>query len=196
LKKTVYLGLGSNQGDRHAYLEAAIARLGELGRVTALSSFYETEPVELIRQEWFLNCALALETELLPRQLLKRILEIEHALGRKRRRPKGPRTLDIDILLFGRALVALPGLKIPHPAGAAGRDRSRGPPSRPGPQRAGAVGRPARRRRPGPPACLSAGFRQHWRASRKLHHKLCKRRLWKNPHKKRLKRYLFPPRLG
>jgi 2-amino-4-hydroxy-6-hydroxymethyldihydropteridine diphosphokinase len=116
LKKTVYLGLGSNQGDRRAYLEAAIARLGELGRVTALSSIYETEPVELSRQEWFLNCAVALETELLPRQLLKRILEIEHALGRKRRRPKGPRTLDIDILLFGRAVVAAPGLKIPHPA--------------------------------------------------------------------------------
>ena len=116
LKKTVYLGLGSNQGDRRAYLEAAIARLGELGRVTALSSFYETEPVELTRQEWFLNCALALETELLPRQLLKRILDIEHSLGRKRRRPKGPRTLDIDILLFGRARVELPGLKIPHPA--------------------------------------------------------------------------------
>ncbi len=119
MKKTVYLGLGSNQGDRRAYLEAAIARLGELGRVTALSSFYETEPVQLTRQEWFLNCALALETELLPRQLLKRILDIEHALGRpawRDRRPKGPRTLDIDILLFGRARVELPGLKIPHPA--------------------------------------------------------------------------------
>jgi 2-amino-4-hydroxy-6-hydroxymethyldihydropteridine diphosphokinase len=116
VKKTVYLGLGSNQGDRRQNLEAAIARLGELGRVTALSSFYETEPVELTRQEWFLNCALALETELLPRQLMKRILEIEHSLGRKRRRPKGPRTIDIDILLFGRATVELPGLKIPHPA--------------------------------------------------------------------------------
>ena len=116
VKKTAYLGLGSNQGDRRGNLEAAIARLGELGRVTALSSFYETEPVELTRQEWFLNCALALETELLPRQLLKRILQIEHGLGRKRRIPKGPRTLDIDILLFGRAVVALPGLKVPHPA--------------------------------------------------------------------------------
>ncbi|MGH9492828.1 MAG: 2-amino-4-hydroxy-6-hydroxymethyldihydropteridine diphosphokinase [Terriglobales bacterium] len=116
MKKTVYLSLGSNLGDRRANLEGAIARLGELGRVTALSSFYETEPVELTRQEWFLNCALALETELLPRQLLKRVLELERALGRKRRLPKGPRTLDVDILLFGRAVVALPGLKIPHPA--------------------------------------------------------------------------------
>ena len=116
MKKTVYLSLGSNLGDRRANLEAAIARLGELGRVTARSSFYETEPVEITRQEWFLNCALALETELLPRQLLKRILELEHALGRKRRRPKGPRTLDVDILLFGRAVVMLPGLKVPHPA--------------------------------------------------------------------------------
>ena len=116
VKKTVYLGLGSNQGDRRAYLKAAIARLGEFGKVTALSSIYETEPVELTRQEWFLNCAVALETELLPKLLLKRILEIERSLGRKRNRPKGPRTLDIDILLFGRARVEAPGLKIPHPA--------------------------------------------------------------------------------
>jgi 2-amino-4-hydroxy-6-hydroxymethyldihydropteridine diphosphokinase len=116
VKKTVYLGLGSNQGDRRASLQAALVRLAELGRITARSSIYETEPVELTRQEWFLNCALALETELLPRQLLQRILEIERALGRKRRRPKGPRTIDIDILLFGRAVVSLPGLKIPHPA--------------------------------------------------------------------------------
>jgi 2-amino-4-hydroxy-6-hydroxymethyldihydropteridine diphosphokinase len=116
VKKTVYLGLGSNQGDRRAYLEAAIARLEELGRVTARSSIYETEPVELTGQEWFLNCVLAFETELLPRQLLKRILEIERSLGRRRNRPKGPRTLDIDILLFGRAMVETPGLKIPHPA--------------------------------------------------------------------------------
>jgi 2-amino-4-hydroxy-6-hydroxymethyldihydropteridine diphosphokinase len=116
VKKTVYLGLGSNQGDRQAYLEAAIARLGELGRVAALSSFYETEPVEVTGHGWFLNCALALETELLPRQLLKRILELEQSLGRRRTRPKGPRTLDIDILLFGRTPVEAPGLTIPHPA--------------------------------------------------------------------------------
>ena len=116
MKKTVYLSLGSNLGDRRSNLEEAIARLGELGRVTARSSFYETEPVELTSRKWFLNCALALETELLPRQLLRRILELEHALGRKRRRPKGPRTVDVDILLFGRAVVGLPGLKIPHPA--------------------------------------------------------------------------------
>jgi len=116
LIKTVYLSLGSNVGDRRANLEAAIARLGELGQVKAVSSFYETEPVELAAQPWFLNCAVALETEMMPRRLLGRVLAIEQALGRRRLQPKGPRTLDIDILLFGNAVVDTRELTIPHPA--------------------------------------------------------------------------------
>jgi len=125
MKKLVYIGLGSNLGDRRANLEAAMARMAELGTVVARSSLYETEPVEMAPShsgapQWFLNAALVLETELMPKQLLGRLLEIERTLGRKRSRdsqaPKTPRTIDLDILLFGSAVVEAPGLVIPHPA--------------------------------------------------------------------------------
>lgn len=116
MKKTVYLSLGSNLGDRKANLEAAIAKLGELGEVKAVSSFYETEPMELAAQPWFLNCAVALETELMPKQLMKAILALEQEMGRRRAKPKGPRTIDIDILLFGSSAIATKGLTVPHPA--------------------------------------------------------------------------------
>ena len=117
MKKTVYLGLGSNLGDRAANLRRAIARLEELGTVTAVSSFYETEPVEVTsKQPWFLNCAVAMETELMPRQFLVRTLALEQDMGRHRSEAKGPRTIDIDIVLFGNAVVDTPELTIPHPA--------------------------------------------------------------------------------
>lgn len=116
MKKTVYLSLGSNVGDRWANLETAITRLGELGEVKAVSSFYETEPVEMAAQPWFLNCAVALETEMMPRRLLGRVLAIEQGMGRRRLQPKGPRAIDIDILLFGNAVVDTRELIIPHPA--------------------------------------------------------------------------------
>jgi 2-amino-4-hydroxy-6-hydroxymethyldihydropteridine diphosphokinase len=122
LKKLVYLSLGSNLGDRRANLEAAVERLRELGEVTAVSSVYETDPVEYTAQPDFLNCVVALETAKMPRQLLAAVLAIEKDLGRRRApqgtgpRIKGPRTVDIDIVLFGRAVVDLPELTIPHPA--------------------------------------------------------------------------------
>jgi len=116
VKKTVYLSLGSNVGDRRANLETAIARLSELGEVKAVSSFYETEPVELAAQPWFFNCAVALETEMMPRRLLGRVLALERAMGRSRLQPKGPRTIDIDILLFANSVVDTRELIIPHPA--------------------------------------------------------------------------------
>lgn len=116
MRKTVYLSLGSNVGDRRANLETAIARLGELGEVKAVSSFYETEPVEFAAQPWFLNCAVALETEAMPRSLLARVLAIEQKMGRRRLQLKGPRTIDIDILLFGNSVVDTRELTIPHPA--------------------------------------------------------------------------------
>jgi 2-amino-4-hydroxy-6-hydroxymethyldihydropteridine diphosphokinase len=125
VKKLVYLGLGSNLGDRQAHLEAAIKRIAELGTIVAQSSFYETEPVDMAPSpsgapQWFLNAALALETELMPKQLLGRLLDIERTLGRKRslasQAPKTPRTIDLDILLFGSSIVEAPGLVIPHPA--------------------------------------------------------------------------------
>lgn len=117
MKKAVYLSLGSNLGDRAANLRQAISRLGELGEVTAVSSFYETEPVEVTsKQPWFLNCAVTLETELMPKQLLSQALAIEQSMGRRRTEAKGPRTIDIDIIFFGNAVVDTPELSIPHPA--------------------------------------------------------------------------------
>jgi 2-amino-4-hydroxy-6-hydroxymethyldihydropteridine diphosphokinase len=111
-----YLSLGSNLGDREAHLEDAQNRLGAVGRVVAVSSFYETEPVEFTEQPWFLNCAVALETALTPRQLMTSLLVMEQAMGRKRGQKKGPRIIDIDILLFGDTILDFPEVTIPHPA--------------------------------------------------------------------------------
>jgi len=115
MKKIVYLGLGSNLKDRKAQIDEAVTRLAELGKVLAVSSYYETEPMEVARQPWFLNCAVALETERMPKQLLAAVLEIEQAMGRRRTQPKGPRIIDIDILLFGNSTAETAGLVIPHP---------------------------------------------------------------------------------
>ncbi len=114
--KTVYLSLGSNIGDREANLRAAIERLKELGAVVAVSSFYETEPVDFTAQPWFLNCAVAICTELTPELFLAAIQAIEQEMGRRRIQPKGPRNIDIDILLFGDSVISTPHLQIPHPA--------------------------------------------------------------------------------
>jgi len=111
-----YLSLGSNLGDREAQLRAAVACLQGEGRIVSVSSFYETEPVEFTDQAWFLNCAVALETTDTPAQLMAAILRIELQMGRQRIQRKGPRTIDIDILLFGDTILATPALTIPHPA--------------------------------------------------------------------------------
>ena len=116
MHKTVYLSLGSNVGNREANLEDAISRLGQMGNVVAVSSFYETEPVEVTSQPWFLNCAVKFDTEKMPKQLLKGILDLEREMGRRRTQNKGPRNIDIDILLFGSSIVETKGLTVPHPA--------------------------------------------------------------------------------
>lgn len=116
MQKTVYLSLGSNLGDRAANLRTAIDRLASRGVVAAVSSFYETEPVEFTAQPWFLNCAVKLSTEKMPRQLLNGVLNIERTMGRRRVKEKGPRIIDIDILLFGKSIVNAKGLNIPHAA--------------------------------------------------------------------------------
>jgi 2-amino-4-hydroxy-6-hydroxymethyldihydropteridine diphosphokinase len=120
VKNTAYLSLGSNLGNRVENLRQAIRCLKETGEIKAVSSFYETEPVELAApQPWFVNCVVALETELLPQQLLERTSAIELAMGRQRKTPnapKAPRTVDIDLVLFGDTVSDAEGLTIPHPA--------------------------------------------------------------------------------
>jgi len=114
--KVTYLSLGSNLGDRAANLAQAVVRLAEAGPVGRVSAFYETQPVDVSDQPWFLNCVMALETGKSPADLLKFILSIESDMGRVRTRRQGPRKIDIDIVLFGEQLVDEAGLKIPHPA--------------------------------------------------------------------------------
>ena len=114
--KTVYLALGANIGERARNLERALEALETKGvHIVRRSSLYETEPRDVRDQPWFLNLVVETETSLLPRQLLSTIRRIEKNLGRKRVIAKGPRTIDIDILLFGRFVVDTPELQIPHP---------------------------------------------------------------------------------
>jgi len=119
--KTVYLSLGSNMGDRAQNIARAIDALGKHGvRVTRESSLYETEPVDVSGPGWFLNCVIEAETDLMPRQLMNALLAIERSLGRRRGPvveggPKESRTIDMDILFFGAAVVHAPDVEIPHP---------------------------------------------------------------------------------
>ena len=115
VESTAYLSLGSNIGDRAANLREAIGRLSSLGTVVAVSPNYETEPVEFADQPWFLNCAVKLTTERTARKLLDGILDTERGMGRVRLQPKGPRIIDIDILLFNSQVLDLEGLTVPHP---------------------------------------------------------------------------------
>ena len=137
----VWISLGSNLGDRLGQLRQAIAALGALGKLTALSDAYETEPVDSmnqpnVEQPWFLNAVAGLQVndEQSPERLLEALLALERAMGRKRdfrpskpnagapgapgaseSVPKGPRTIDLDIILYGSRVVDSPGLRIPHP---------------------------------------------------------------------------------
>ncbi len=113
---TAYLSLGSNLGDRDANLQEAIRHLEAFGRVKARSSLYETEPMEMTNQPWFLNCAVAFETDLVPHELLDSVLSIEKSMGRQRLIPKGPRVIDIDILFFDDQIENSADLTLPHPA--------------------------------------------------------------------------------
>jgi 2-amino-4-hydroxy-6-hydroxymethyldihydropteridine diphosphokinase len=113
---TVYLSLGSNVGDRLANLDLAVERLESAGKILSKSSIYETEPVELTAQAWFLNLVVKLGTEKTPQQLLASILEIEQGMGRRRVQRKGPRVIDIDILLYEQQAIKAEGLMIPHPS--------------------------------------------------------------------------------
>jgi len=110
------LGLGSNVGDRRSQLQHAIGDLASSRlEVVRTSSLYLTEPVDYPDQTWFLNQALLVRTRLTPYRLLARCLEVEEALGRQRRLPKGPRAIDVDILLYADRVLNDPKLTIPHP---------------------------------------------------------------------------------
>ena len=112
--KDIYLSLGSNIGDRALSISRAIDSLPVHGvHVVQQSSPYETEPVELRDQEWFLNGVVEVETKLTPQRLMQALLDIERSMGRLRLTPKGPRIIDMDILLFGSTIVHEPGLADP-----------------------------------------------------------------------------------
>lgn len=114
--KTAFLSLGSNIGDRRQNLHRAIELLETADmRVVRRSSLYDTEPQDMRNQPWFLNTVMQVETSLFPKQLLARIHKVERELGRKRVVPKGPRTIDIDILLYGNSIIKTADLEIPHP---------------------------------------------------------------------------------
>jgi len=118
LNTHIYVALGSNLGDRAGHLLLAVRGMLAAGLcVTRLSSIYETEPVDVFDQPFFLNMVAELsgDTPFTPEQVLARLLRIEYALGRRRDVPKGPRTLDLDLLLYGHAQQATELLTLPHP---------------------------------------------------------------------------------
>ena len=113
-----YIGLGANLGDREGTMRQALARIGADPSIelVSVSTFRETDPVGVEEQPRFLNAAAEIETELAPRELLQRLLETERGLGRKRDGARfGPRTIDLDLLLYGDDVVDEPGLRVPHP---------------------------------------------------------------------------------
>jgi 2-amino-4-hydroxy-6-hydroxymethyldihydropteridine diphosphokinase len=107
-----YVGLGANLGDREATIRAALEALPGL---VGVSKLRETDPVGVVDQPPFLNAAAVLETELAPRELLDTLLAVERELGRERRERWGPRTIDLDLLLYGAETIDEPGLTVPHP---------------------------------------------------------------------------------
>ena len=112
----VFLSLGSNVGDREKNLRAAIAALPELGvKIKKVSSIYETEPVDLLEQPWFLNCVLEGETAVPPEALLRELRALEKRMGSKKLVARGPRLIDLDILVYGQQTIDSPELQVPHP---------------------------------------------------------------------------------
>ncbi len=120
MKETVFIGFGSNVGDRVDFCDRAVTLLSLLphSRLSGVSLLYETEPVHDGTdpgEEWFLNGVVQLETDIAPRSLLTTLQEIERALGRDDEHRSGPRTMDLDILFYGQRVIDEPGLTIPHP---------------------------------------------------------------------------------
>jgi len=117
VSKTAFVGIGSNLGDREGNLRRAVELLSaEDGiDIVSVSEIRETDPVGPVEQAPFLNGAVRIETDLAPRELLQRLLGVEQRLGRVRGKRWGPRTIDLDLLLYGDDVVDEPGLTVPHP---------------------------------------------------------------------------------
>ena len=117
MSKTAFVGIGSNLGDREGNLRRVVELLSaEDGiDVVAVSEIRETDPVGPVEQGQFLNGAVRIETDLGPRELLERLLTVEQRLGRVRGERWGPRTIDLDLLVYGNQVVDEPGLTVPHP---------------------------------------------------------------------------------
>lgn len=112
---TAYIGLGANLGGREMTLQRALEKLGGIGEVIAVSSIYETDPVGFIEQPAFLNAVVAIETEYDSEEVVRRLLEVERALGRERSFPNAPRTIDLDLLLHGDTVASRSDATVPHP---------------------------------------------------------------------------------
>jgi len=113
---TIYLGLGSNIGDREANLREATRRLSRSGvRISKMSSLYDTEPIDYLDQPWFLNAVVEAETDLPAAELLATLRQIESQMGSKKPFAKGPRLIDLDILLYSSDTIDTPNLQVPHP---------------------------------------------------------------------------------
>ena len=112
----VFLGLGSNIGDKEDYINKALAFISESYTVKKTSHLYLTEPVGNIKQDWFLNCALEIQTDVDPKKLLSSVKSIERKLGRTKTVKNGPRVIDIDILFYGDYIIKTKNLVIPHPS--------------------------------------------------------------------------------
>jgi 2-amino-4-hydroxy-6-hydroxymethyldihydropteridine diphosphokinase len=111
----VFIGLGSNLGDREDNLRRAIELLRQKMKLVKVSSFYESEPMYVKDQPGFVNCVAKFETDLTPKELLEYLHEIERKLGRQKSVRYGPRTIDLDIVFYGNEVVEEGDLKIPHP---------------------------------------------------------------------------------
>ena len=111
----VFIGLGSNIGNKEDYINKAMTFISELYTVKKISHLYHTEPVGNIKQDWFLNCSVEIETDVDPKKLLSTVKSIERKLGRTKSVKNGPRTIDIDILFYGDYILKTKSLVIPHP---------------------------------------------------------------------------------
>ena len=113
--KNIFLSLGSNLGNREANLNTALEEISEFFTILNKSKIHETEPEDYLDQAKFLNMAIEIETELTPVELIFKLQEIEHKMGRQRTVEKGPRIIDLDIIFYDNKTVNSPNLKIPHP---------------------------------------------------------------------------------